>query len=118
MTDVNYTLPADDADDLPRTLRRQREEMDAKRAAAATYGTPEPAFPVTAADETGFGGVTVRRFEVPFLHLVGFFLKAALAAIPALILLGLVLWAVGHVMQIYLPQLLKMQILIWFPNNP
>lgn len=118
MTDVNYTLPADDADDLPRTLRRQREEMDAKRAAAATYGTPEPAFPVTAADEAGFGGVTVRRFEVPFLHLVGFFLKAALAAIPALILLGLVLWAVGHVMQIYLPQLLKMQILIWFPNNP
>ena len=41
----------------------------------------------------------------------------ALIVIVVIVLL-LVLWAVGHVMQIYLPQLLKMQILIWFPNNP
>lgn len=119
MTDAHYPLPADDADDLPRTLRRQREEMDARRAGAAAYGIPEPTMPATAADDGNLpGGVTVRRLDIPFLHLAGFFLKAVLAAIPALILLGLILWGVGHVLQVYFPQLLKMQILIWFPNNP
>lgn len=118
MTDAHYPLPADDADDLPRTLRRQREEMDARRAGASAYGIPEPTMPATAADDGSPGGVTVRRLDIPFLHLVGFFLKAVLAAIPALILLGLILWGVGHVLQVYFPQLLKMQILIWFPNNP
>lgn len=119
MTDANYPLPADDADDLPRTLRRQREEMDARRAGASTYGIPEPTLPAATADDGRLSdGVTVGRLDIPFLHLAGFFLKAVLAAIPALILLGLILWAVGHVLQIYFPQLLKMQILIWFPNNP
>lgn len=121
MADANFPLTADEADDLPRTLRRQREEMDAKareRAAAAAYGTPEPTMPPPGIDEGAGGGVSVRRFEVPFLHLVAFFLKAALAAIPAIILLGLVLWGVGHLLQMYFPQLLKMQILVWFPNNP
>lgn len=120
MSDVNYPLTADEADDLPRTLRRQREELDAKareRAAAATYGVPEPTLPLAAAVDDA-GGVTVTRLKVPFVHLVAFFLKAALAAIPAMLLLGLILWGIGHLLQVYFPQLLKMQILVWFPNNP
>lgn len=120
MADANYPLTADEADDLPRTLRRQREELDAKareRAAAAAYGTPEPTMPLPAIEDRG-EGVVVRRLDIPFLHLVTFFLKAAVAAIPAMLLIGLILWGVGHVLQLYFPQLLKMQILVWFPNNP
>lgn len=58
----------------------------------------------------------VRRFDVPFLHLVGFFLKAVLAMVPALIVLGLILWGIGQFLQTFFPHLVKMQILIWFPN--
>jgi hypothetical protein len=57
---------------------------------------------------------SVRRFDVPFTHLVTFFLKAVLAAIPALILLGVVLWTLGHGLQMFFPDLVKLKILIGF----
>ena len=115
-------------DDLPRTLRREREarEREARereQAAAAQMGAPY------GAGEAGYAAAgyalsaedappaRVTRLDVPFLHLVTFFLKAALAAIPGLLLLGAILWALGHLAQTFFPQLLKMQILIWFPNN-
>lgn len=59
---------------------------------------------------------SVQRFDVPFTHLVVFFLKAVLAAIPALILLTAVLWVGGQLLKIFFPWLLKAQILIHFPN--
>ena len=60
---------------------------------------------------------SVRRFDVPFLHLMRFFLKAVLAAIPALILLGVILWFGGHLLQALFPSLVKKKILISFPNG-
>ncbi len=62
-----------------------------------------------------FPPATVTRFQVPFFHLVGFFLKAVLAAIPAILLLGAILWGLGTLAQIYFPALVKMRILITFP---
>ncbi len=59
---------------------------------------------------------SVRRIDVPFVHLVTFFLKAVLAAIPGLILLGAILWGLGEVLQAVFPSLIKMKILISFPN--
>jgi hypothetical protein len=59
---------------------------------------------------------SVRRFDVPFLHLMTFFLKAVLAAIPALFLLGVILWFAGAGLQAFFPNLVKMKILISFPN--
>jgi hypothetical protein len=59
---------------------------------------------------------TVERFDVPFLHLVTFFLKAVIAAIPALILLTAVMWVGGQIVKMFFPWLLKAQILIQFPN--
>ncbi|MGL4396007.1 MAG: hypothetical protein ACRCS9_05660 [Hyphomicrobium sp.] len=56
----------------------------------------------------------VRRFDVPFFHLMGFFLKAVLAAIPALILLTAVLWIFGALLQSLFPELIKLKILIGF----
>ena len=59
---------------------------------------------------------TVTRFQVPFFHMVAFFIKAAAAAIPAVLLLGAILWGLGTLAQTYLPALVKMRILITFPG--
>ena len=61
-------------------------------------------------------GMAVTRIEVPFHRLVAFFMKAVFAAIPALVMLTIVLWTVGEVLQRYFPWLLKMRILIQFPG--
>ena len=59
---------------------------------------------------------TVTRLQLPFFHMMGFFIKAVLAAIPALILLMLILWACGQIAQTYLPWLVKMKVLVTFPG--
>lgn len=83
------------------------------RAAPDMYALPDGAYapvsePVMPA--------SVQRFDVPFMHLVTFFLKAVIAAIPALVLLTLVLWVGGQVIKLFFPWLLQAQILIHFPN--
>jgi len=116
------------SDDLPRTLRRAREERDAREreangqrfpsslrsAMAAASDAAAPADHATriSTDE----GVTVTRISVPMRNLVAFFLKAVFAALPALLVLMIALWTVGEVLQRYFPWLLKMRILIQFPG--
>ena len=56
------------------------------------------------------------RFDVPFLSLMTFFIKSVFAAVPALILLGVMLWLAGDVLRTLFPWLVKMQILIRFPS--
>jgi hypothetical protein len=133
-------------DDLPRTFRREREarerearerearerellerelreqearDREAAMAAAAQAAPIEP----LAVDARNYAAAPVESFpaavrslDVPFLHLVAFFFKAVFAAIPALLLLAVLLWGFGHLLQVYFPSLVKMQILIWFPN--
>ncbi len=130
MTNADFSLTVDDCpDDLPRTLRRERDarlqearEREARERAGtlthsfgasdAGYGTqgqrhaPEPQ-PVAAA---------VTRFDVPFFGLMFFFIKAVFAAIPALFILGVLLWLAGDMLQMLFPWLIKTQILIQFPN--
>jgi len=126
---------SDETDDLPRTFRREkearareaRERAAQERAAAPTLpmGTekPSPSRPSIYADpelepaevDMPFPAV-VRGFDVPFVHLARFFLKAVIAAIPALILLGAILWFAGAALQALMPSLIKMKILISFPN--
>ncbi len=109
-------------DDLPRTFRREREARDrearerereagpaygAHAAPAGSgsefgpthdYGATPPAAPDPMYAMPAFDG-TVKRFDVPFGHLVKFFLKCVFAAIPALILLGALLFGAGTVMK-------------------
>jgi hypothetical protein len=121
MTDTNFPLTADsDMSDLPRTLRREHEA----RARAASGFSAEQASYASAPDSSYAQAsaaepypAAVRRFEVPFGHLVGFFLKAVLAAIPALILLTALLWGFGQVLKIFFPELLQMQIVVSFPKT-
>ena len=142
MADPNFAPLGDEqTDDLPRTFRREkearareaRERAAQERAAAPSLSTipdgygPAPASlapqPRVEADPSYAPALaempypaSVRRFDVPFFHLMTFFLKAVVAAIPALILLMAILWVAGSALQAFLPDLVKMKILISFPN--
>lgn len=151
MANTDFALAADIAefDDLPRTLRRERDarerekkEREARESRAAAKASPANP-PAARSDATAFdaapslyvphdsttsgrdseteGGfdypaATVKRIDVPFFHMMRFYLKAVVAAIPALILLTGILWGMGQVIKIFFPWLLKAQIFIQFVN--
>lgn len=126
MSNSHMAMSADGGpDDLPRTLRREKEarerearERDAR--GASSMSAVAPAYPVaevsghTWPDEAQPAIVTA--LKVPFLQLMFFFIKAVFAAIPALFVLGVMLWGAGHVLQTYFPWIVKMRILIHFPG--
>ena len=141
MSEIEYPLSAEDGhDDLPRTLRREKEarererrEKEAKDRTGGRRGSrlqatrdgpdgtdvraDDPDYPVDPYEVDGPAvPAVVRQFDVPFVSLVMFFLKAVLAAIPALILLGVVIWMVGEILQQLFPWLVKMQIFVHFPE--
>jgi hypothetical protein len=135
MAGPDFGLFSDDTDDLPRTLRREkearareaRERAAQERAAAPSlstgiddYSRPQPQIYRSSGDGLRIDNepiaATVRAFDVPFMRLVTFFLKAVVAAIPAILLLGVVLWFVGTGLEMVFPQLIKMKILIGFSS--
>jgi hypothetical protein len=124
VTSTDFSMMADgESDDLPRTLRREREareraarEREAKaRAATLTHDFGAADARHEQRTEDAIAG-TVTRFDVSFTHLVFFFLKAVFAAIPALIVLGVLLWYAGAALKAYYPELLHMQVFIKFAN--
>ncbi len=127
MSTIDFPLTADEgAEDLPRTLRREkeaRERASREREAKARAATLTHDFGASDAREhrrtrsDADAGTVVSRFDVPFFHLMMFLVKAVLAAIPALILLGVLLWLGGALLKAYYPELIHMQILITFPNQ-
>ena len=113
MAEPQFAMNSDD--DLPRTFRRERE----RRTAANLQATGSTGFASDNSSDTPPGDgppVTVTAFDVPFLKMVTFFLKGAFAAVPALIVLGLMMFAIGQVAQTFLPWLVKMRIVIQFPG--
>jgi len=128
MTDTNFPLTADsDFDDLPRTLRREKEararearERRNRSMDANMVGDP-PTYLARTRPSSGSEGelmaASVERFDVPFHHLVMFFLKCALAAIPALILLGAIFFFGSKALEVFYPELLRMKILITFTGG-
>lgn len=118
ITDTNFPLnDGTDMDDLPRTLRREREAREREARERAPSGLEAQAAAAYSHEQAGYPAdatypATVRRFEVPFFHLVTFFMKAVIAAVPALLLLGAILWGFGQVLKVFFPELLHFQILI------
>ena len=105
--------------DLPRTFLRDREAMqqrarDGRGPNAMSAGEAKMAH-YRSDDPPGGPRVTVSAFEVPFMRLMWFLIKVALAALPALLILGLMMFAIGQVAQAYLPWLVKMRIVVTFP---
>jgi hypothetical protein len=113
VSDTYFPLLGDDrSDDLPRTLRRERDarEREAREREAQGRGATLPHD--LRGRQPGFGAApmvpapaTVMRFDVPFTHLVRFFLKSALAALPALFMLGTILWMAVTLVQTNYPAL-------------
>ena len=129
---MSIPLTADsEMDDLPRTLRREKEarlrEAREREAQASGLVAPQPepiGYAAAAADTYGAAyaepeayPAAVKSFDVPFLRLMLFFIKAVFAALPALILLMALLWLGGQALETAFPELLKMKILITFPNS-
>ena len=117
MSEPTFSMTADD--DLPRTIRRERDarEREAREARERQAREREPAMPLPLSSverEGGYGmpapAATVTAIDVPFFRLMTFFIKAVIAGIPALILLTALLWMFGQGLQSYFPQLLKMKI--------
>ena len=114
MAEPRLTLPGDEDDhDLPRTLRRARAEQ-AHGGEARFSDTTERREPsgvhsgqVDEDDDYEWASdeVTVTRLRIPFFHLMGFFVKAAFAAIPALIILTIVLIGIGTALKNVFPGL-------------
>lgn len=109
-------------DDLPRTLRREREARE-RAGLGSLSSSSKPAAPIASAyvpettlpESTAASGYTVTDIRVPFVRLMMFCIKLVFAAIPALILLGALLWLAGHLLMTFFPWLVKLQILIRVP---
>ncbi len=130
MTDTDFPPLADEGpEDLPRTLRREREarqramreEEARRRGDTLTHDFRErererEPVPAHAGYAGGPAGTTVTRINVPFFRLAAFFIKAVFAAIPALILLGVLLWFGGVVLKTLYPEHVHTEVIIRVPR--
>ena len=132
MADARAPYAADGGpDDLPRAVLREREARyreDMARAARQPPPPPEPELtlstrgeapsrPLDAGSPRATGDrVEVRALNIPFWRLVMFGFKLVFASIPAFILLGVLIWLAMSSLQIFFPELTKMQVLIHFPK--
>ena len=123
-------------DDLPRALRRERDsrerEQREREAAMAAQHQPYPqsgygtdmshqdyANPDQASLYPIAGSGVVNRLEIPFLHLVWFFMKAVFAAIPAVLLLIALLWGGSQIVKRLRPELMQFEVKFYMgPVNP
>lgn len=112
-----------DDDDLPRTLRRERDAREREKRERELAELPNDGFedvgkrrPTPSfgheAVAAGEPGATVTRLEIPFVHLMMFFMKAVVAAIPALILLTVLLWGMGQGLKAFFPQFRHFEIVV------
>jgi len=126
VAEPNFAAIAE-ADDLPRTLRREREarerakreEETRKRNATLTHdydANQRSAVADLPAHAYGYAGGVVTGFDVPFFHLMRFFIKAVFAAIPALIILGVLLWFAGGALKHTYPGLVHTEVIIRVPR--
>ena len=121
-------LSMDADDDLPRTIRRERDAKEAREREARqrdarerlsmepsgfTVFEPQIRYqPAAAAAPAG----AAAGLDVPFSKLMAFFIKAVFAAIPALIVFTALLWVAGQGLQALFPDLVKLKVLIYVPK--
>src|SRR5436190_5069442 len=108
MPEPTFSMTADD--DLPRTIRREREarEREARERQAREREAAMAASVPSIERDGGYGALasppaTVTDIDVPFVRLMMFFVKAVFAAIPALIVLTALLWLFGQGLQSLFP---------------
>lgn len=109
-------------DDLPLTVLRERDarEREARERQARERG---PTLAMPARDRVGFyslgpapqtaGAVAASMLDASFVQLAAFFFRAALAALPAAVLVIGALWLAGHAFAVLFPALLKLKVLLY-----
>lgn len=119
MAEPRFSMTADE--DLPRTLRREKEarEREARERDDAFNTAPggDSDYDYAADERYEPDTVTVSYLQIPFLHLMLFFIKAVFAAIPALILLVIVAYLIGETLQSYIPWMRQFEIVIRPPSG-
>lgn len=96
-----------------------RDEPRAAAAGGFDLAPPQPGNPYDGPRASSAGELTdaaVRRIRVPFFSLMGFFIKAVFAAVPALLILLAMLYGLGMVLEAYFPWIIRMKILVTFPQ--
>jgi hypothetical protein len=128
MPEPTFAMTVDD--DLPRTIRRERDaqrearerearELQAQARDRRAAPGPAPAPDTALAPEVlalRAPGVAIVDIDMPFAKLASFFIKAVFAAVPALLMLTAMLWVFGQMLQTFFPHLLKLKILIYMPQ--
>lgn len=114
MPDMSLSMSLEDRqDDLPKTLRnRSLRTSDEPMQAHPSETPPSVRGPLT----LGAGGV-VTDIKIPFWRLVLFLMKVALACVPALLIVAVILWGIAEVAGTLFPQLVKMKIMIQVPTK-
>jgi hypothetical protein len=108
-------------DDLPLTVLRERDarEREARERQARERG---PTLAMPARDRVGFyslgpvpqaAGGPASMLDASFVQLAAFFFRAALAALPAAVLVIGALWLAGHTFAVLFPGLLKLKVLLY-----
>jgi hypothetical protein len=108
MPDMSLSMSLDDRnDDLPKTLRNRslRTSDEPMQTAASSMPVGQVA------------GAVVTDIKIPFWRLVVFLMKVALACIPALLIVAVLLWGIAEVTGALFPNLVKMKILIQVPQK-
>lgn len=111
MPDMSLSMSADDRiDDLPKTFRNK-----SLRTSDEPMQTTASAFPGAAVGMTAGTGNVVTDIKIPFWRLVIFLMKVALASLPALLIVAMILWGVAEVVGALFPNLVKLKIQIYVP---
>ena len=76
-----------------------------------------PAPLTVGASGSGTGSSIVTDVQIPFLRLVVFLMKVALACIPALLIVAVLLWGIAEVIGALFPSLVKLKIMIQVPQK-
>ncbi|MGI9424867.1 MAG: hypothetical protein ACR2PA_16845 [Hyphomicrobiaceae bacterium] len=117
MAEPRFTMTAEE--DLPRTLRREKEARAREREAEAQSAQHAVETHDYVSEETYEPDpVTVTRLNIPFLHLMVFFIKAVFAAIPAMLIFVVICVLIGEALQAYIPELRQFELIIRTPLAP
>lgn len=122
MPDMSLSMSLDDRnDDLPKTLRNKslRTSDEPPLQASPAMGSPmaRPAPLTVGAHGVTAGSAVVTDVQIPFLRLVVFLMKVALACIPALLIVAMLLWGIAEVVGAIFPNLVKLKIMIHVPQK-
>ena len=116
MPDMSLSMSLDDRhDDLPKTLRNKSLRTSDEPLQAAPSMAPSSH---AARQRLTLGeGAVVTDVKIPFLRLVFFLMKVALACIPALLIVAVILWGIAEVVGTLFPSLVKLKIMIHVPQK-